>query len=116
MEVARPTENLSVLQISGLFQWSFSAHLVSVHALIIDLDLALLAAEAGFVEEQLLRSHHLCLKDFAKASWTGIVATTQLRDVTALRSWDGAGGTVLAVHLLVLPNKHLSKFYFEGHQ
>ena len=93
-----------------------STHLVSVHALIIDLDLALLAAEAGFVEEQLLRSHHLCLKDFAKASWTGIVATTQLRDVTALQSWDGAGGAVLAVHLLVLPNKHLSKFYFEGHQ
>ena len=84
-----------------------------MHALIVDLDLALLAAEAGFVEEQLLRSHHLCLKDFAKASWTGIVATTQLRDVTALRSWDGAGGTVLAVHLLVLTHKHLSKCYFE---
>ena len=31
-----------------------STHLVSVHALIINLDLALLAVEAGFVEEQLL--------------------------------------------------------------
>ena len=87
-----------------------------MHALIVDLDLALLAAEAGFVEEQLLGPHHLRLEDSAEASWTGVVvAATQLRGVAALRGWDGAGGAVLAVHLLVLPHKHLSKGFLEGH-
>ena len=86
-----------------------------MHALIVDLDLALLAAEAGFVEEQLLGPHHLRLKDSAEASWTGVVTATQLRGVAALRGWDRAGGAVLAVHLLVLPHKHLSKGFLEGH-
>ena len=57
------------------------SHLVSVHALIVNLDLALLAVEAGFVEEQLLGAHHLRLKNFAEASRTGVVAATQLGGV-----------------------------------
>ena len=32
-----------------------------MHALIVDLDLTLLAGEAGLVKEQLLRPHHLGL-------------------------------------------------------
>ena len=55
---------------------TMSSHLVSVHALIINLDLALLAVEAGFVEEQLLRPHHLRLKNSAEASRTSILATS----------------------------------------
>ena len=47
-----------------------------MHALIVDLDLTLLAVEAGFVEEQLLGPHHLRLKDSAEASWTGVVTAT----------------------------------------
>ena len=78
-----------------------------MHALIVNLDLALLAVEAGFVEEQLLGAHHLRLKNFAEASRTGVVAATQLGGVAPPRGGDGAGGAVLAVHLLVLPHKHL---------
>ena len=89
-------------------------HLVGVHALIVDLDLTLLAVEAGFVEKQLLGLHHLRLKDLSKASRAGVFTTTKLRWIGAFRGWDRAGRAVLAVHLLVLPNKHLAKLKFKS--
>ena len=87
-------------------------HLVGMHALIVDLDLTLLAVEAGFVEKKLLGLHHLRLKDLSKASRAGVFTTTKLRWIGAFRGWDRAGRAVLAVHLLVLPNKHLAKLKF----
>ena len=79
-----------------------------MHALIVDLDLALLAGEAGLVKEQLLRPHHLGLKDPASTSWAGII-TAPLEEtlVCALRGWGWARSAVLAVDLLVLPHEHL---------
>ena len=79
-----------------------------MHALIVDLDLTLLAGEAGLVEEQLLRPHHLGLKDPASTSWAGII-TAPLEEtlVCALRGWGWARCAVLAVDLLVLPHEHL---------
>ena len=79
-----------------------------MHALIVDLDLTLLAGEAGLVEEQLLRPYHLGLKDPASTSWAGII-TAPLEEtlVCALRGWGWARCAVLAVDLLVHPHKYL---------
>ena len=56
-----------------------------MHALIVDLDLTLLAVEAGFVEKQLLGLHHLRLKDLSKASRASVFTTTKLRWIGAFR-------------------------------
>ena len=56
-----------------------------MHALIVDLDLTLLAVEAGFVEKKLLGLHHLRLKDLAKASRASVFTTTKLRWIGAFR-------------------------------
>ena len=79
-----------------------------MHALIVDLDLTLLAGEAGLVEEQLLRPYHLGLEDPASTSRAGII-TAPLEEtlVRALRGWGWARSAVLAVDLLVLPHEHL---------
>ena len=89
-----------------------------MHALIVDLDLTLLAGEAGLVKEQLLRPHHLSLKDSASTSWAGII-TAPLKEtwVRALRGWCWARCAVLAVDLLVLPHEHLrGDQYFQSGQ
>ena len=79
-----------------------------MHALIVDLDLTLLAGEAGPVKEQLLRPHHLGLKDPASTSWAGIItAPLEKTWVRALRGWGWARCAVPAVDLLVLPHEHL---------
>ena len=89
-----------------------------MHALIVDLDLTLLAGEAGLVKEQLLRPHHLSLKDPASTSWAGIItAPFEKTWVRALRGWGWARSAVLAVDLLVLPHEHLrGDQYFQSVQ
>ena len=89
-----------------------------MHALIVDLDLTLLAGEAGLVKEQLLRPHHLGLKDPASTSWAGIItAPLEKTWVRALRGWCWARSAVPAVDLLVLPHEHLrGDQYFQSVQ
>ena len=89
-----------------------------MHALIVDLDLTLLAGEAGLVKEQLLRPHHLGLKDPASTSWAGIItAPLEKTWVRALRGWGWARCAVPAVDLLVLPHEHLrGDQYFQSVQ
>ena len=89
-----------------------------MHALIVDLDLTLLAGEAGLVKEQLLRPHHLGLKDPASTSWAGIItAPLEKTWVRALRGWGWARCAVPAVDLLVLRHVHLrGDQYFQSGQ
>ena len=70
------------------------------------------------MKEQLLRPHHLGLKDPASTSWAGIItAPLEKTWVRALRGWGWARCAVPAVDLLVLPHEHLrGDQYFQSVQ